>query len=200
MKKSKYILILVIIFIFLLLFYLINTNKKNNDIKASAPIIDIFKINIATSDILSVTLFNGFAHIENFKIKEVIITIYDENYNYIMSKSFNYQDNIDYYKYDFRLKNIVKCIISIKVIGENNQETEKMFFRNIGYLIKPNCNVYYNYLKCDISESYNLKFSKDEGKTWYEYDKEINIDSKNIIVSAYNNYELNYITYNFINY
>ena len=57
-----------------------------------------------------------------------------------------------------------------------------------------------NYLKCDISESYNLKFSKDEGKTWYEYDKEINIDSKNIIVSAYNNYELNYITYNFINY
>ena len=34
MKKSKYILILVIIFIFLLLFYLINTNKKNNDIKA----------------------------------------------------------------------------------------------------------------------------------------------------------------------
>lgn len=200
MKKSKYILILVIIFIFLLLFYLINTNKKNNDIKDSAPIIDIFKINVATSDILSVTLFNGFAHTENSKIKKVIITIYDENYNYIMSKSFNYQDNIDYYKYDFRLKNIVKCIISIKVIGENNQETEKMFFRNIGYLIKPNCNVYYNYLKCDISESYNLKFSKDEGKTWYEYDKEINIDSKNIIVSAYNNYELNYITYNFINY
>lgn len=200
MKKSKYILILVIIFIFLLLFYLINTNKKNNDIKDSAPIIDIFKINVATSDILSVTLFNSFAHIENSKIKKVIITIYDENYNYIMSKSFNYQDNIDYYKYDFRLKNIVKCIISIKVIGENNQETEKMFFRNIGYLIKPNCNVYYNYLKCDISESYNLKFSKDEGKTWYEYDKEINIDSKNIIVSAYNNYELNYITYNFINY
>ena len=117
-----------------------------------------------------------------------------------MSKSFNYQDNIDYYKYDFRLKNIVKCIISIKAIGENNQETEKLFFRNIGYLIKPNCNVYYNYLKCDISESYNLKFSKDEGKTWHEYDKEINIDSKNIIVSAYNNYELNYITYNFINY
>ena len=200
MNKSKYILILVIIFIFLLLFYLINTNKKNNDIKDSAPIIDIFKINVATSDILSVALFNGFAHIENSKIKKVIITIYDENYNYIMSKSFNYQDNIDYYKYDFRLKNIVKCIISIKVIGENNQETEKLFFRNIGYLIKPNCNVYYNYLKCDISESYNLKFSKDEGKTWYEYDKEINIDSKNIIVSAYNNYELNYITYNFINY